>query len=198
MSIDIEPENFQTRLEMKPSFKIVGEIRKTSRLDNYENQTVFRLMTEFFSTRVNEVTQRINPSEFYCILDHSEFNSDRGHFSAIAAVEVSTLEDIPDGMVGRDYPTLLYLVITYRGTVEGISKVFDYYYQNWLPKSQYEMAGLLSFQYHGMGYKGPMNPDSVLDVYFPIRPKAKNTQSNMDSTAFQTSSFHFLEPSLFP
>jgi predicted transcriptional regulator YdeE/predicted enzyme related to lactoylglutathione lyase len=191
MNTEIEPEKYPIRMEIKPSFKIVGEIRKTSLRDNYENQTVFRLMNQFFSTRVQEVAHRVNSSEFYCVLDHSEDGIESGHFSSIAAVEVSTLENIPEGMVERDYPTLLYAVLAYRGTAEGIHEAFDFYYQTWLPSSQFEMASPFSFQFHGLNYMGPMNPDSVLDIYFPIRPKAAGSQANIDPTKFQASPFQF-------
>jgi predicted transcriptional regulator YdeE/predicted enzyme related to lactoylglutathione lyase len=164
-----ESSHYQIRFEMKPAFTIVGELRKTSLQDNFINGTVPKLMNEFFAARVNEVRHRINAPEFYGILDFSEEGPNSGRFSWIAGVEVSTLDDIPQGMMSKNYPTLLYAIITHRGTSD-LSKVFDYMYQTWLPQSEYESAGPFSFQFHGQHYRGPFDPESEVDVCFPVRP----------------------------
>lgn len=173
MNVDETP--YDIRLEMKPAFHLIGERQRTSHADNEENQTVPKLMERFYFTRMAEVRHRVNEPDFYGVLDFSEDRPESGNYAWIAAAETSGLEHIPDGMVGRTYPTLLYAVAVYRGTGDGLPDVFEYMYHTWLPRSGYEIAGPFAFQLYGMQYHGPVNPESVVEVYFPIKPPVSGT-----------------------
>lgn len=159
-------------MEMRPALKIVGERRVTSHRDNHANHTVARLMNGFLFERAGEVMRRVNAPEFYGILDYSVEGLESDVFAWIAGVEADSLADLPEGMVGIEYPALLYAVLTYRGTAEGLGDVFSRFFNDWLPGSGYENAASFAFQHHGAGYLGPFHPESVIEFCFPVRPKS--------------------------
>ena len=166
---------YPIRMEMRPPLLVAGLKRRTSLHDDRENGTVSSLMNDFFALHARTLPARVKDHEIYGILDFSEEEPNSGWFHWIAAAEVSDLAGLPDGFVGREYPTLLYAVATYRGTVEGLPNVFDEMYQRWLPHSPYESAAPFAFQLYGDRYRGPFDPSSEIDVFFPVRPKSGST-----------------------
>ncbi|WAC02027.1 GyrI-like domain-containing protein [Lacinutrix neustonica] len=64
----------------------------------------------------------------------------------------------------------LYAVFRYKGLVQDFSKLLQYIFTEWMPKSQYTLDHRAHFQVLGEHYKKD-SPDSQEDVYIPIRLK---------------------------
>ena len=62
----------------------------------------------------------------------------------ISSVEVDRMEDIPEGMVGKEVSESDYAVFTYRGSLAGLPKFFQFIYGDWLPTSGYKMNPTLA------------------------------------------------------
>ncbi|PYI51569.1 VOC family protein [Paenibacillus flagellatus] len=168
---DAGGSRYEIRLETKPPLRIVGERIRTTREEDAATGAVFRLMNSFLAGRASEVAGRLNEPEFYGVLDLSEFPEESGRYGWIAGVEASAGEPVPAGMAELDFPALLYVVFRHRGTVDSLPGAFDYFYRSWLPDSGYEPAAPYAFQHYGAGFRGPFDPSSEIDVYFPVRAK---------------------------
>jgi AraC family transcriptional regulator len=89
----------------------------------------------------------------------------------MACGEVEDLNSIPSSLVGKVIPAHRYAVFTSQGTLDALHKTFQHAYHEWLPKSKYKIADWYDFEYYGERFKGMGNPESVIDIYIPIRDK---------------------------
>ena len=98
-----------------------------------------------------------------------DFKSD-ATFEKWGAVEVSSIESIPEGMETYTLQGGLYAVFLHQGPASAFQKTFGYIFEAWLPNSTYELDDREHFELLGEKYKNN-DPDSVEDVWIPIRPK---------------------------
>lgn len=90
-----------------------------------------------------------------------------GRFEYLAAVEVRSFANLPQGMAGWEVPAQTYAVLAAHD-VSGIGPTLDYFYREWLPQ-------LKEFE----GTDGPMlevyteafERDQTIYLYFPVRRK---------------------------
>jgi predicted transcriptional regulator YdeE len=75
-------------------------------------------------------------------------------------------------MVVRDVATSSYAVVTYRGSIDdGIKAIYQHYWQEWLPSSEYQPVQGPEFEYYDHQFLGTLNPDSIMKLYFPVKKK---------------------------
>jgi len=91
-------------------------------------------------------------------------------FERWAAVEVSDLDAVPDGMETFILPGGLYAVFHYKGLHTDAS-IFQYIFGTWLPASDYCLDNRPHLEILGEKYKNN-DPDSEEDIWIPIKPKA--------------------------
>lgn len=160
---------YEIRVELKPPIRIVGQAVRTSNAQQAKEQIVPRLMFDFMATRVNLISDRVDMQAFYGILDMSEESYDSDFFTWIAGVENTSASQPPSGLLMREYPAMLYAVVTCGGIVP--VSLYSYVYREWIPKSDYDNAGRYAIQYHGPQFRGTLDAHSKVEVWFPIRPK---------------------------
>ena len=98
-----------------------------------------------------------------------EFESQRKWFY-LAAVEVTTLDEIPVQLVGKILPANRYAVFTHQGKLPGqIAETFRYIYGEWLPSSGYKQAAPYYLERYDTRFKGPDNEESHTDICIPIQ-----------------------------
>ena len=92
----------------------------------------------------------------------------------MACVEVKEKESTPEGMTAIEVPAKEYAVFTHKGAVNEIGKTYDYIYGTWLPESGYEADGSHDFEYYDERFnnENPMDPQSEVDLYIPVKKKA--------------------------
>ncbi|MBO9604573.1 MAG: effector binding domain-containing protein [Paenibacillaceae bacterium] len=163
------------RVEMKPPLRITGQAIRTSNAQQAKDPVVPRLMFDFMATRVHDIADRVNPHTFYGILDLSGESYDSDWFTWIAAVEVAGANEPPAGLLSREYPAMLYAVVTC-GAMVPVS-VYTYMYREWMPNSGYDSAARYAIQYHGPLFRGVLDADSKVEVWFPICPKQEPAAS---------------------
>jgi predicted enzyme related to lactoylglutathione lyase len=105
-------------------------------------------------------------------------------FNYMAAVGVSRVERVPEGMTAESFPGGLYCVVTRQGVIDEIGAAFDYYWKEWLPQSGYASRGGVEFEYYDDRYHGNHNPESVMELWFPIRPDRDIPLENRVGGAF--------------
>ena len=116
-----------------------------------------------------KVKDRVSPDVFLGIETYPPTFSVERKWFYMAAVEVTSFDDLPVGAVAKVIPANVYAVFTYKGKLPGrIGEVFGYIYGEWLPKSGCKQAGPYDFERYGERFKGPDNEDSVTEICVPI------------------------------
>ncbi|MEW6184104.1 MAG: AraC family transcriptional regulator [Thermodesulfobacteriota bacterium] len=154
----------ESKIVFKEEFKIVG----MRYFGENKNQEIGQLWDQFLP-RIERIPNRINPAVSYGICFPVEGDKNDGAFEYIAAVEVSDLLDIPEGMAGKTIPAQKYAVFTHKGPVEKIPETYQAIYAVWHPKSGHELIKAPDFEYYDERFH-PGNPEiSELDIYIPIK-----------------------------
>lgn len=87
-----------------------------------------------------------------------------------AAVEVSSFDNLPEGIETLELEAGLYAVFIHKGTPAQAPKTFGYIFGTWLPNSDYELDARPHFELLGEKYKHN-DPSSEEEVWIPIRRK---------------------------
>lgn len=90
--------------------------------------------------------------------------------SYMAAVPVTAVAQVPEGMVARTLPAGRYAVFTHKGAVEKMSDTFAYIYGTWMPgQKELEPRHAPDFEYYDLRFD-PEHPEtSEVDIYIPIK-----------------------------
>lgn len=120
-----------------------------------------------FVPAMNNIPNRINPTVSYGVeFYHSDFLKTRS-WNYMAAVEVSSLDDIPISMVGKVIPARRYAVFTHRGTPDGLPHLFQAIYSEWMPTSGYAPDGHFDLELYDERFRGD-TADSEVDICIPV------------------------------
>ncbi|HEY7269801.1 MAG TPA: GyrI-like domain-containing protein, partial [Dehalococcoidia bacterium] len=88
-------------------------------------------------------------------------------FNYSVCVEVTGLEGIPEGMVGRWVDQQRYAVFTHRGPGSDMHKTVDYALGSWLPKSAWKLVeGAPSFELYDD--RATAGPDNICELWVPV------------------------------
>lgn len=155
------------KIETLPEKKLIGKHLKMSLSEN----RTFELWRSFMPLRKeikNSVTNDLVSLQIYdSSFDFKNFNPNL-EFEKWAAVEVSDFDSIPDGMEPYTVSGGLYAVFIHKGTASTGSKTFQYIFDTWLPKSEYELDNREHFEILGKKYKNE-DPDSEEEIWIPIK-----------------------------
>ncbi|MCX5973179.1 MAG: MerR family transcriptional regulator [Coprothermobacterota bacterium] len=91
-----------------------------------------------------------------------------GDFHYIAALPVSELTDIPEGMVGKEIPAQTYAMVEAHGIGE-IGQAYDFIIKQWLPTSGYQAVNAPDFELYPESFRD--NGKDPLYIYFPIQKR---------------------------
>jgi AraC family transcriptional regulator len=94
-----------------------------------------------------------------------------GEFEYLAGVEVSSFEQLPEGMVGWEIPANRYAVLPAHGISE-LAPVADRFYGQWLPGSAYRAAG----DYNLECYPPAFEQNQIIYWHFPVAPKGNDAR----------------------
>ncbi|SFK97745.1 Predicted transcriptional regulator YdeE, contains AraC-type DNA-binding domain [Paenibacillus sp. 1_12] len=166
----------ETKFIEKPAFTVIG-ITETILLDSSlppSENTIAQLWGRF-GKRIPEIADQLGWRSYGLMLQEPN-NGPDAPFKYTAAVQIRQDGDIPEGMTRFEVPSARYLVITHRGTLDGITDVFKHFWGQWLPNSVYEYdggtrTGKYEFEFYDQRYTRQDDPNSEIDVYFPIRDK---------------------------
>lgn len=136
-----------------------------------QNNRTIELFKKFMPRRkeiMNSVSEdvydlRIFPPNYY-----DQF-SPILEFTKWAAIEVSEVGEIPNGMEEFILDPGEYAVFTMEGLGNG-GELFQYIFQDWLPKSEYQLANRPHFDILDEKYQ-KRHPDATQTIWIPIKPK---------------------------
>ncbi|MDX2280846.1 MAG: GyrI-like domain-containing protein [Saprospiraceae bacterium] len=135
-----------------------------------ENQTV-RLWQQF-KPRVRDIPHRANPNfysieNFDTVVDFKRF-SPTTLFEKWAAVEVSQMEQIPEGMEALRLPSGMYAVFIHHGPAHTYPETAQYIFGTWLPHSAYQLDDRPHFEIMTPQYL-PHDPHAEEEIWIPIK-----------------------------
>ncbi|WP_135550474.1 GyrI-like domain-containing protein [Paenibacillus cymbidii] len=166
----------------KPAFRVVG-LTESIVFDSQTpppSNSIAKLWARF-GKRIPEIAGEIGSRSFGLMLQNPA-NESSMCFDYTAAVQIG-LDDtavsdvsVPEGLVCIDVPAARYLVLTHRGHLDGLGESFRYFWGNWLPNHPFEYdggvaTGKYEFEFYDQRYTRPDDPNSEIDLYFPIRAK---------------------------
>ena len=157
--VDIKPS-----LESRDSFFAVG---CADEFQPGATQDIGRLWGRF-APRMAEVGNRVGAATYGMCLLPEEGERDPERFTYVAAVEVSGLEDVPEGMTGVEIPARTYAVFTYSGGLgPNLPKTMQFIFGDWLPNSDYELDGV-DFEYYDDRFD-PETGTGTFYIYVPVK-----------------------------
>jgi AraC family transcriptional regulator len=128
-----------------------------------ENNEIPQLW-QAFGPRVPEIKNIAHEHVAYGI--SANMDESTGAFDYVAGFEVSSAQDLGEGMVRFEVPGGKYAV--FATTLPGLGETFQYAYRTWLPQSGYQPTGGPDFEVYDEQFD-PQDPNSVFDVYIPIQ-----------------------------
>ncbi|AKA22525.1 MerR family transcriptional regulator [Pseudomonas chlororaphis] len=87
----------------------------------------------------------------------------------VAGLPVSAEAPLVEGMVALEIPARQYARVEHRGTVQTLPETFRAAYSEWLPAAGMQPDEGVEFEYTGERFFGPMHPDSVVELYIPLK-----------------------------
>ena len=117
----------------------------------------------------NALTDRFYSIQTYDALDFDTF-SPQTEFTKWAAVEVSGLDNIPEGMAAFELPAGNYSVFKHKGTPTSFHLTTQYIFDSWLPNSEYELDNRPRFELMDKDYV-PTDANAKELVYIPIKKR---------------------------
>lgn len=137
-----------------------------------ENKT-FQLWNSFMQRR-KEIKNRLSEDFFsiqvYDSLNYFQTFNLSAEFLKWAAVEISDESTKPAGMDILHLPEGLYAVFIHKGGPQTAHMTFQYIFQQWLPKSDYNLDHRPHFEVLGEKYKND-DPDSEEEIWIPVKAK---------------------------
>jgi AraC family transcriptional regulator len=134
------------------------------------NHIVIPRLWDRFIGRIGEIAGRIGHETLGLCgeLPAGIERSRDDEFYYIACAEVESLEDLPDGMIGRVVPAATFAVFTHVGSLDRLGRTMDYIYGSWLPGSGHERpADVPDLELYDERFD-PASERSEIDIYIPI------------------------------
>ncbi|MEM7158662.1 MAG: helix-turn-helix domain-containing protein [Myxococcota bacterium] len=158
--------SLQPDIDDAPSMVLVGLQTFFYGVDSDKNNIGEALppLWESFMARIGEIDD-VRPGVCYGVIQPVDAGSAR--LSYHAAVEVSTLPTLPEGMVSVEIPAATYAHFTHRGPAENFDHTVNYIYSTWLQQSGFRHTYGPDVEIYGHEYH-PTSPDSVMGYAIPI------------------------------
>lgn len=156
----------QPRIETLTEKKLVGKRLRMSLANNRTGELWRSVMP-----RRQEIAHRVT-SDLYSMQVYSgpvDFGNLQQDFDKWAAVEVSDVSSIPDGMEAFTLQGGLYAVFVYKGSSTDTT-IFRHIFGSWLPSSAYSLDSRPHFEVLGAKYKNA-DPESEEEIWIPIKLK---------------------------
>jgi len=155
----------QPKIIERSRFTVIGMDCLTTTEDNEEHKIIRKLWNEF-KPRIDEVENKKNPTKMVGIYKQRKNYPNR--FAYIASVEVSSLSNIPKGMIPKIINGSKYAVFTHQGKLCDIDKTYNYIYDEWLPESEYdENKNGDNLEVFNVDFSANDDPD--VDIYIAIK-----------------------------
>lgn len=156
------------RIETLSEKKLAGKHLSMSLADNKTG-----ILWQSFMPRRKEIPHVIGTDlyslQLYDPSYFENFNPARV-FEKWAAVEVSTVDQLPEGLEAFTLPGGLYAVFTHIGGPATGPQTFGYIFGTWLPNSMYRLDNRPHFELLGAKYSND-DPKAEEEIWIPVKVK---------------------------
>ncbi len=106
------------------ALKIIGLATQTSNNDGQAIEDLGKLWAQFFGDNIIVKIPNAISSNIYSV--YTDYESDfRGKYTTIIGLEVSTLDEIPEGMIGREFQSQIFKKYIAKGELhEAVGKTW--------------------------------------------------------------------------
>lgn len=158
----------EPRIEIFAGKKLVG---KSVRMSLAENKT--SSLWNWLMPRRKEIVN-IDGADLYSVEQYDPGYFKRfdpvTEFTKWAAIPVTDLDSVPEGMEPLTIPEGLYAVFIHRGPASDGPRTYQYIYGTWLPQSDYQLDDRPHFALMGEKYRNN-DPDSEEEIWVPVRSR---------------------------
>lgn len=166
-----------TNITDKKEFKVIGIEVRTTNAGGKGAGDCASLWGRFFAENLlDKIPNKLNPSvNFGLYVDYDkDFNVFEDCYTYIVGTEVSSLENIPEGMVGRVVPASKYAVVTTEGPFpEKIGEAWQYIWQTTTWGTGFKRAFTADMEvYDTARYMSPEKPE--MDICISIEKAEKS------------------------
>ncbi|MBO0948247.1 GyrI-like domain-containing protein [Fibrella forsythiae] len=155
------------RIERLVEKKVVG-IRMTMSLVNDRTGELWSAFMPRRNELKNKLTNDLISMQVYQPTYFTNFKP-TNEFEKWAAVEVTDIANVPNGMASYVLPGGLYAIFDYKGLSTDKS-IFTYIFETWLPNSDYVVDNRPNFEVLGDRYKNN-HPESEEEIWISIKEK---------------------------
>jgi predicted transcriptional regulator YdeE len=147
--------------QSKPAFNIIGISVRTN--NNVGGKDIGNLWGKFMGEGIFEKIPNKISYDVYGI--YTEYESDHtGDYTAIVGCEVSSLEEIPAGMIGIKVPASNYEIFTAKGKMPEC--VYEKWTEIWENK-ELERTYVTDFEIYGTKSQNPM--DAEIEIFLSVK-----------------------------
>ena len=153
----------EPRIIDKPTMTLVGIVGCGSSVKHLDISGLWQRFTE----HEHEIKHKIE--DFGYELHIEEARKPSMHF-CLVGIEVTQVEDLPLEFFCKAIPPCKYAHFTHHFRDGDYGEAFEAAY-GWLKASDYTAAYAFDIQAYGEQFKGSEDPESVLEIFIPIKPR---------------------------
>ncbi len=160
-NVSTEPEIYE-----QPRMTLVGLRTVFYSVDSEKNNIGAQLppLWQAFLPRLQDVAHGV-PDRCYGVVRQESEDSDRLEYHA--AIEVSQVDALPQGMVSLEVPAAAYAKFTHRGPAQHVDRTVSYVYSTWLAQSGRRHTYGPDLEIYGADYH-PTSVDSLFHYAIPV------------------------------
>lgn len=142
---------------------IIGIAIRTKNKDNQAQKDLGKLWTQFFEEKIAEKIPNKISTEIFAI--YTDYKSDHTEeYTALIGMPVSSLEEIPDGLIGREFEPEKFEIVTARGEMpKAVATTWAQIWQN-----DDNLDRKYSYDFEVYGEKSQQEENSEVDIYISI------------------------------
>ncbi len=144
------------------SFQVIGIKIRTSKQKAMKD--ISKLWKKFISQEIkNKVPNKLNEDIFAVYTDYA--GNYMEPYSYILGCAVSSLDVIPDAMIGIEISSAQYEIFTAKGKMP--DKIIETWQRIWDPEIDFRRSYIADFELYGPKYSDPDNPE--VEIYVGIK-----------------------------
>ena len=149
---------------MTNGFKIIGISTRTTNKNNQSQQDLGKLWGQFFSENIIEkIPNKVSSSIITIYTDYKSDYTDE--YTTIIGIPVSTLDEIPDSLIGREFQSEDFQKIIAKGEIP--NAVMNVWLDIWQRDKQLNRK--YSYDFEVYGAKSQNGENSEVEIYLSIK-----------------------------
>lgn len=149
---------------MTTGFKIIGISTRTTNKNNQSQQDLGKLWGQFFSENIFEkIPNKVSNNIITIYTDYISDYTDE--YTTIIGVPVSTLDDVPDGLTGREFEAGNFQKFIAKGEIP--NAVVNTWIDIW--QRDKELNRKYTYDFEVYGQKSQNGKDSEVEIYIAIK-----------------------------